>query len=123
MDSKVFQWGKSNRTKDGEYMKFYRIDYGKSRNNRKSEGFAKGTHKLRHPNDKNLPKKYSKQSAMVNTEVDMNMIRKVLQDSNRELYKELEIGSDCPKCDGSICYYGSTKHHPNHFRCNRGCVL
>ena len=63
------------------------------------------------------------QSNVKVTDVDVKMIRKVIQDSNRELYKELEIGSDCPECDGNICWYGSTKHHPNHFRCNRGCVL
>ena len=123
MDSKVFQWGKSNRTKDGEYMKLYRIDYDKSRNNRKSDGFGKGTHKLRHPNDDDIPKKFKIQSNVKVTDVDVKMIRKVIQDSNRELYKGLEIGSDCPECDGNICWYGSTKHHPNHFRCNRGCVL
>ena len=123
MDSKVFQWGKSNKTKDGEYMKFYRIDYGKSRNNRKSDGFAKGTHKLRHPNDDNIPKKFKIQADVKITDVDVKMIRKVLEDSNRELYKDLKIGDDCPKCDGDICWHGSTKHRANHFRCNRGCVL
>tara|TARA_R100000781_G_scaffold9994_1_gene9686 strand:+ start:5591 stop:5875 length:285 start_codon:yes stop_codon:yes gene_type:complete len=81
-------------------------------------------HKERHPNDKNVRKsdkgvRYSKEEPGV----DIMMMRKIMKEHNRVIYKDLKLEDDCPKCDGKVIWFGSTKHNPNHFRCNKGCIL
>ena len=83
-------------------------------------------HKERHPRDKNIRKKnhgvvYSKNIDA--PAIDIKILRKLMMEHNRVIYKDLEIGHECPKCDGKVIWFGTTKHNPDHFRCNKGCVL
>ena len=82
-------------------------------------------HKERHPKDKNIRKKnhgvvYSDKEPST---VDVKMMRKIMKEHNRVIYRDLKLEDDCPKCDGKVIWFGSAKHNPNHFRCNKGCVL
>jgi len=85
-----------------------------------------GEHKKRHPNDKNIRRKnsgigYAK--TRVASNIDVTMIRKIMKEHNRVIYRDLKLEDDCPKCDGKVIWFGSTKHNPNHFRCTKGCIL
>tara|TARA_R110002020_G_scaffold47189_2_gene134382 strand:- start:979 stop:1266 length:288 start_codon:yes stop_codon:yes gene_type:complete len=82
-------------------------------------------HKKRHPNDNNIRKEssgvsYSKKEVST---VDVMMIRKIMKEHNRVIYRDLNLEDNCPECDGKVNWFGSTKHNPNHFRCNKGCIL
>lgn len=82
-------------------------------------------HQKRHPNDKNIRKpdkgvRYSKKEMST---VDVEMMRKIMREHNRVIYKDLKLEDNCPKCDGKVIWFGSAKHNPNHFRCNKGCIL
>ena len=81
-------------------------------------------HEERHPNDKNIRKsdkgvRYSKKEPAVNVE----MMRNIMKEHNMIIYKDLKLEDDCPECGGTVIWFGSTKHNPNHFRCNKGCIL